>query len=182
MEKQNCDNYLDLFINLQVLQVLGWKPWEGWPTKHEAGREACLLAQYSQCFGDACMSYLVLACAGISLHVSRILCYISQFFYLRLVYFTINRIHLSANIYLLQAYLAYGANHRVNTTSISKVESDCVVLFFTCHYHLVCSHITTIFQATYNVGGQCINAHLIQSHILGIQSHLSAPVCMHCHW
>lgn len=53
------------------------------------------------------------------------------------------------NALVMHAYLAYGSNNRVKTASI--------------------------FKAAYNVGGHCINAYIIQSSILGIRSHNSAP-------
>ncbi|XP_041022050.1 uncharacterized protein LOC121263302 [Juglans microcarpa x Juglans regia] len=53
------------------------------------------------------------------------------------------------NALVMHAYLAYGIPDRIKNTSILK--------------------------ATYNVGGHCINAHDIQSSILGIRSHCSAP-------
>ncbi|GMN34630.1 hypothetical protein TIFTF001_004786 [Ficus carica] len=53
------------------------------------------------------------------------------------------------NALLMHAYLAYGSGNRVKTPSVLK--------------------------AAYNVGGQYINAYVIQSSILGIRSHNSAP-------
>ncbi|CAA2964188.1 Hypothetical predicted protein [Olea europaea subsp. europaea] len=50
---------------------------------------------------------------------------------------------------VLQAYLAYGTQNYIKSNSIMK--------------------------AAYNVGGHCINAYDIQSSILGIQPHYSAP-------
>ncbi|KAK2988161.1 hypothetical protein RJ640_020643, partial [Escallonia rubra] len=53
------------------------------------------------------------------------------------------------NALVMHAYLAYGAHNYVKGTPILK--------------------------AAYNVGGQCINAYVIQSSILGIRSHYPAP-------
>ncbi|KAE8057476.1 hypothetical protein FH972_014166 [Carpinus fangiana] len=53
------------------------------------------------------------------------------------------------NALVMHAYLAYGICNRIKGSSILK--------------------------AAYNVGGHCINAHDIQSSILGIRSHHSAP-------
>lgn len=53
------------------------------------------------------------------------------------------------NALVMHAYLAYGTHNRVKSASILK--------------------------AAYNVGGQCINACVIQSSILGIRSHYSEP-------
>ncbi|KAK3018191.1 hypothetical protein RJ639_002884, partial [Escallonia herrerae] len=53
------------------------------------------------------------------------------------------------NALVMHAYLAYGAHNYVKGTPI--------------------------FKAAYNVGGQCINAYVIQSSILGIRSHYPAP-------
>lgn len=38
--------------------------------------------------------------------------------------------------------------------------------------------VVKILQAAYNVGGHCVNAYVIQSSILGIRPHYSAPVCL----
>ncbi|KAF5747270.1 putative electron transporter [Tripterygium wilfordii] len=57
------------------------------------------------------------------------------------------------NALVMHAYLAYGTCSRVKSSSVLKL----------------------IFQAAYNVGGHCVNAYLIQSSILGIRSHYSAP-------
>ncbi|XP_055835378.1 uncharacterized protein LOC129903887 isoform X3 [Solanum dulcamara] len=53
------------------------------------------------------------------------------------------------NALVMHAYLAYGTQNSVRSSSILK-------------------------QAAYNVGGHCVNAYLIQSSILGIQPHYSA--------
>ncbi|PQQ19183.1 hypothetical protein Pyn_23719 [Prunus yedoensis var. nudiflora] len=53
------------------------------------------------------------------------------------------------NALVMHAYLAYGTHSRVKSTSILK--------------------------AAYNIGGHCINAYIIQSSILGIRAHHSAP-------
>ncbi|KAL3514914.1 hypothetical protein ACH5RR_027631 [Cinchona calisaya] len=53
------------------------------------------------------------------------------------------------NALVMHGYLAYGTQNFVRSSSILK--------------------------AAYNVGGQCINAHVIQNSILGIRSHYSAP-------
>lgn len=53
------------------------------------------------------------------------------------------------NALVMHAHLAYGISNYVKSTSILK--------------------------AAYNVGGQCINADIIQSSILGIRSHYAAP-------
>ncbi|KAA8514760.1 hypothetical protein F0562_017939 [Nyssa sinensis] len=53
------------------------------------------------------------------------------------------------NALVMHAYLAYGTQNYVRSS--------------------------TILKAAYNVGGHCINAHVIQSSILGIRSHYSAP-------
>ncbi|XP_017244563.1 uncharacterized protein LOC108216334 isoform X2 [Daucus carota subsp. sativus] len=53
------------------------------------------------------------------------------------------------NALVMHAHLAYGASNHVKSTSILK--------------------------AAYNVSGHCINADIIQSSILGIRSHFSAP-------
>lgn len=37
--------------------------------------------------------------------------------------------------------------------------------------------VVKLLQAAYNVGGHCVNAYVIQSSILGILPHYSAPVC-----
>ncbi|XP_071925764.1 uncharacterized protein [Coffea arabica] len=54
------------------------------------------------------------------------------------------------NALVMHGYLAYGTHNFVRSSSILK--------------------------AAYNVGGHCINAHTIQSSILGIRSHYSAPL------
>ncbi|GLU00144.1 hypothetical protein SLE2022_175360 [Rubroshorea leprosula] len=53
------------------------------------------------------------------------------------------------NALVMHAYLAYGTTNHVKTASLMK--------------------------AAYNVGGQYINAYIIQTSILGIRSHYSAP-------
>ncbi|KAL6549255.1 hypothetical protein OROHE_009100 [Orobanche hederae] len=53
------------------------------------------------------------------------------------------------NALLMHAYLAYGTQNYIKTTSVMK--------------------------ASYNVGGHCVNAYDIQSSILGIRSHYSPP-------
>ncbi|XP_069153598.1 uncharacterized protein [Solanum lycopersicum] len=53
------------------------------------------------------------------------------------------------NALVMHAYLAYGTQNSVRSSSILK--------------------------AAYNVGGHCVNAYVIQSSILGIQPHYSAP-------
>ncbi|XP_050268055.1 uncharacterized protein LOC126712670 [Quercus robur] len=53
------------------------------------------------------------------------------------------------NALVMHAYLAYGIHNRLKSTSI--------------------------FKASYNVGGHCINAHDIQVSILGIRSHYATP-------
>uniref|UniRef100_A0A5B6ZJR4 DUF547 domain-containing protein n=1 Tax=Davidia involucrata TaxID=16924 RepID=A0A5B6ZJR4_DAVIN len=53
------------------------------------------------------------------------------------------------NALVMHAYLAYGTHNYVRSSSILK--------------------------AAYNVGGHCINAYVIQSSILGIRPHYSAP-------
>ncbi|KAI3465508.1 hypothetical protein Pfo_022171 [Paulownia fortunei] len=53
------------------------------------------------------------------------------------------------NALVMHAYLAYGTQNYIKSTSVVK--------------------------AAYNVGGHCINAYDIQSSILGIRSHYSAP-------
>lgn len=53
------------------------------------------------------------------------------------------------NALVMHTYLAYGTHSRLKSASILK--------------------------AAYNVGGHCINAHVIQSSILGIRSHHSVP-------
>ncbi|XP_059635344.1 uncharacterized protein LOC132277508 [Cornus florida] len=53
------------------------------------------------------------------------------------------------NALVMHAYLAYGTHSHARSTSILK--------------------------AAYNIGGQCINAYVIQSSILGIRPHYSAP-------
>uniref|UniRef100_A0A803NKI2 DUF547 domain-containing protein n=1 Tax=Cannabis sativa TaxID=3483 RepID=A0A803NKI2_CANSA len=53
------------------------------------------------------------------------------------------------NALVMHAHLAYGSSNRVKNSSVLK--------------------------AAYNVGGHCINAYVIQSSILGIRPHNSAP-------
>lgn len=53
------------------------------------------------------------------------------------------------NALVMHAYLAYGTPNQFKSTSLIK--------------------------AAYNVGGQFLNAHIIQSSILGVRSHYSAP-------
>ncbi|KAI3459907.1 hypothetical protein Pfo_016570 [Paulownia fortunei] len=53
------------------------------------------------------------------------------------------------NALVMHAYLAYGTQNYIKSTSIEK--------------------------AAYNVGGHCVNAYDIQHYILGIKSHYSAP-------
>ncbi|KAG5250166.1 Electron transporter [Salix suchowensis] len=69
------------------------------------------------------------------------------------------------NALVMHTYLAYGTHNRVKSASILK--------FFSSNF-IVC-HCILFFQAAYNVGGQGINACIIQSSILGIRSHYSEP-------
>lgn len=84
--------------------------------------------------------------------------------------------------FLLQAYLAYGIGNRVKCTSILKVENynKSIINLFIIYYQLwyFCNSKLVNLQAAYNVGGHCINAHDIQSSILGLRSHHSASVCL----
>lgn len=82
-----------------------------------------------------------------------------------------------------QAYLAYGTHNRVKSASILKVKNvdisiPILSVFVTNLILYLCHHCIHFFQAAYNVGGQCINACVIQSSILGIRSHYSEPVCL----
>lgn len=82
----------------------------------------------------------------------------------------------------LQAFLAYGTHNRVKSTSILKVKiASFIIIKFLFSTWSSSIHTSDLLkshlQASYNIGGQFINAYVIQSSILGIRAHHAAPVC-----
>lgn len=79
----------------------------------------------------------------------------------------------------LQAYLAHGTSNRVKRSPILKVLLIAYFVNVIRHKFLnITVQFFCSFQSAYNVGGHCVDAYIIQSSILGIRSHHSAPVCI----